>query len=274
MTTKILAIAALAHAINVGYSASLGDLNHKPWAETPPDIQASVVAGVEMHLANPNTTPEQSHEAWLAHKASEGWSYGEAKDFEKKTHPCFLPYADLPAEQKSKDYIFRAAVHAAAAVFDEVYAEATAAASHAAAEPITDTITKVVVREVVLGKTPVKYIGTTTPYTDGMFGTHIQFVHGESQLVPDAIAAQMFKHAGVYVPGDSREAEEPVIPQRPDGTDTESDLQDLRDQVALMDKPALISLAKTNYRVDLSKNATLEHIRAKVVGFIDQYGVA
>jgi hypothetical protein len=34
------------------------------------------------------------------------------KDAEKKEHPCFRPYDELPAEQKIKDALFIAVVHA------------------------------------------------------------------------------------------------------------------------------------------------------------------
>lgn len=62
-------------------------------------------------LGNPDATPENSHESWLAQKTAEGWKYGEVKDAEKKEHPCYIPYAELPAAQKAKDYIFRQTIH-------------------------------------------------------------------------------------------------------------------------------------------------------------------
>ena len=34
------------------------------------------------------------------------------KDAERKEHPCCVPYDALPVEQKTKDYLFRAVVHA------------------------------------------------------------------------------------------------------------------------------------------------------------------
>ncbi len=32
------------------------------------------------------------------------------KDAEKKEHPCFVPYAELPAKQRMKDHLFGAVV--------------------------------------------------------------------------------------------------------------------------------------------------------------------
>ena len=85
---KITAIAAIAHAINAAYCASQGDLSQPTWADAPEWQQQSAIAGVEMHLANPDATPEQSHESWLEQKIADGWVYGAVKDPDAKTHPC------------------------------------------------------------------------------------------------------------------------------------------------------------------------------------------
>ena len=37
---------------------------------------------------------------------ADGWVYGIVKDPESKTHPCLVPYQDLPAEQRIKDSLF------------------------------------------------------------------------------------------------------------------------------------------------------------------------
>ena len=78
-------------------------------------MRASVVSGVKKILAGEVTTPEESHQSWLDYKAIEGWTYGEQKDFEKKTHPCFRPYHELPPEQRAKDAMFFAIVRALSA---------------------------------------------------------------------------------------------------------------------------------------------------------------
>lgn len=105
-------IARVAHEINRAYCQSIGDDSQPSWEDAPEWQKQSAINGVEFHLANPEATPENSHENWLAEKAADGWKYGEVKDPEAKTHPCFRPYAELPQEQRSKDYIFRAVVNA------------------------------------------------------------------------------------------------------------------------------------------------------------------
>jgi hypothetical protein len=42
----------------------------------------------------------------MEHKISEGWVYGEVKDAFKKTHPCLVPYSEMPKEQQMKDEFF------------------------------------------------------------------------------------------------------------------------------------------------------------------------
>jgi hypothetical protein len=69
-----------------------------------------VINGVALALTG--ATPEQLHESWLAQKASEGWVYGERKDSVNKTHPCLVPYGQLPADQQRKDALFQAVVQA------------------------------------------------------------------------------------------------------------------------------------------------------------------
>lgn len=43
------------------------------------------------------------HEVWADSRLAEGWSYGEERDDAKKTHPCLIPYEELPEEEKEYD---------------------------------------------------------------------------------------------------------------------------------------------------------------------------
>lgn len=107
-------LAALANDANAGYCASLGDFTYGPWEGVPPAIQDSICDGVVKHLANPELTPEESHEAWREFKAAQGYVYGPIRDEEHRLHPCMVPYKDLPQSQRSKDFIFKAVVISAA----------------------------------------------------------------------------------------------------------------------------------------------------------------
>jgi hypothetical protein len=106
----VQAIAKVCHEVNRAYCLSMGDESATTWEDAPEWQTKSLLIGVELHLNNPVTTPEQSHNKWLETKTAEGWKYGPVKDVEKKEHPCYLPYSELPASQRAKDFIFAAIV--------------------------------------------------------------------------------------------------------------------------------------------------------------------
>jgi ryanodine receptor 2 len=43
------------------------------------------------------------HEVWAETRISQGWKYGEQRNDELKTHPCLVPYEELPEEEKKYD---------------------------------------------------------------------------------------------------------------------------------------------------------------------------
>lgn len=105
-------VARVCHEVNRAYRQALGDDSQPSWEDAPQWQKDGAIKGVLLHLEPADHGPEASHEAWMAHKVAEGWTYGPVKDPEAKTHPCLLPFAELPREQQAKDYIFRAIVHA------------------------------------------------------------------------------------------------------------------------------------------------------------------
>jgi hypothetical protein len=106
-------VAEICHELNRAYCQMMGDHSLRPWAETPPEIQATTISGVAFARANPFITPADSHANWLKDKGNAGWKYGPVKDMEKLEHPCFVPYDELPQSQQIKDYLFLSAVRAA-----------------------------------------------------------------------------------------------------------------------------------------------------------------
>lgn len=107
------ACARAAHEANRAYCLAIGDTSHLSWDDAPGWQTASARNGVIGALAG--NTPEQAHESWLAEKAAMGWKWGPVKDPEKREHPCFVPYADLPESQRAKDDVFISVVRAVAA---------------------------------------------------------------------------------------------------------------------------------------------------------------
>ncbi len=43
------------------------------------------------------------HDVWAETRISQGWTYGKERDDEKKTHPCLIPYEELPDNEKEYD---------------------------------------------------------------------------------------------------------------------------------------------------------------------------
>lgn len=101
-------IAEICHETNRAYCSSIGDTSQVPWNEAPEWQKQSAIKGVEFHVNNPLALPEDSHNSWLAEKQEQGWKYGPVKDADKKEHPCYVAYHELPLEQQAKDYLFGA----------------------------------------------------------------------------------------------------------------------------------------------------------------------
>lgn len=106
-------IARMCHEVNRAYCAALGDMSQPVWEDAPDWQKKSAMTGVRLHLANHDAGPQASHESWLAEKVADGWVFGATKDPEAKTHPCIVPFDQLPPAQQAKDFIFRAVVLAA-----------------------------------------------------------------------------------------------------------------------------------------------------------------
>ena len=105
-------VAKVCHEANRAYCETLGDASQPSWESAPEWQKDSARNGVKFHFAQLATgaepSPSASHDSWLEQKRREGWKFGPVKDAEKKEHPCFVPYEQLPIEQRLKDYIFAA----------------------------------------------------------------------------------------------------------------------------------------------------------------------
>lgn len=107
---EIERIAKLCHEANRAICEAAGDDSQVPWDNAADWQQQSAIIGVRFRLDNHDATPDAQHEAWCQDKRENGWVYGEKKDPEAKTHPCLIPYAQLPFEQRVKDHVFQAIV--------------------------------------------------------------------------------------------------------------------------------------------------------------------
>lgn len=103
---KHVEIAEIAHEQNRVYCVSIGDDSQTYWDAAEDWQKDSALNGVDAIADGSIRTPQQSHENWLKEKEDDGWEWGEEKDTELKTHPCFVPFSDLPKEQQFKDILF------------------------------------------------------------------------------------------------------------------------------------------------------------------------
>lgn len=104
------AAARAAHEANREWCILHGDHSQTTWEAAPDWQKESALVGVDGVAAG--NGPRESHESWLAHKTADGWKYGPVKNPATKEHPCFVPYDDLPPEQRMKDGMFVAVVRA------------------------------------------------------------------------------------------------------------------------------------------------------------------
>ncbi len=44
-----------------------------------------------------------AHEIWAQKRLQDGWTYGPQRDDAKRTHPCLIPYENLPESEKEYD---------------------------------------------------------------------------------------------------------------------------------------------------------------------------
>jgi len=107
-------IAIICHEANKVWCHLNGDSFPLHWGQAPQWQVDSAINGVQHALKYPDATPEDMHSNWMADKIADGWVYGEVKDAVAKTHPCMVPYADLPEFQRKKDALFLAIVRALA----------------------------------------------------------------------------------------------------------------------------------------------------------------
>lgn len=104
--TDIDTIAELCHEANRIFCESHGDDSQPEWKDAPDWQVKSARSGVIHLMTNKNAVPRDSHVNWLKDKEADGWVYGETKDTDNKTHPCMVPYEELPAMQQFKDALF------------------------------------------------------------------------------------------------------------------------------------------------------------------------
>ena len=70
---------------------------------TPKPIDTSDITLTDDIMELCELISKNTHEVWSANRINDGWVYGEARDDEKKHHPCLIPYEELPEPEKEYD---------------------------------------------------------------------------------------------------------------------------------------------------------------------------
>ena len=126
MSISVEHIAAMCHRVNKAICEAAGDQSQPTWENAPDWQKTSCIDGVLNALLNSPQSPEQNHKNWVDFKLADGWVRGDIKDPVRKTHPCLVPFVDLPLEQKIKDYVFLAVVEGMASLLPEVTVDTVA----------------------------------------------------------------------------------------------------------------------------------------------------
>lgn len=94
-------IAYVCHTANRAVQELLDDAcPSADWEDEDPDIKKISVYEVQMILSG--RTPEETHAEWCDRLFEQGYICGTVKSRTMKTHPCLVPFRDLPLEQKRK----------------------------------------------------------------------------------------------------------------------------------------------------------------------------
>ncbi len=76
-------------------------MNTNNYIPQPIDTTAIELPQELMNLAE--EMAKNVHEVWSAGRMADGWTYGEKRDDARKTHPCLVPYEELPESEKEYD---------------------------------------------------------------------------------------------------------------------------------------------------------------------------
>lgn len=154
--------------------------------------------------------------------------------------------------------------------------------------------------------TRIEYIGRKPQYTDHLNGSSLKFVPGQVRDLPEDLARKFLRQIDLFAKADEAATQkqqdelgktESTVTNAQQGhvakpeddtaavlaaTQKQQDEQaqkelergELLDQIRVMTKPELLTLAKDRWNQVLHKNLSEENARARVIQFVDQFGVA
>lgn len=81
----------------------MGAEARNPLTYTPEPIRT---AGIRLPAELEGLTEllaKNAHENWARQRIADGWTLGPKRDDKKKTHPCLIPYEELPDSERTYD---------------------------------------------------------------------------------------------------------------------------------------------------------------------------
>ena len=109
---NIVGLARVCHEANRALRQAFGDHLQVAWEDAPDWQRDSAFKSVQFVLEYPDAPASALHDAWSSGMMAGGWVYGIVKDVDAKTHPCLVPFEQLPPEQQAKGLVLRAIVKA------------------------------------------------------------------------------------------------------------------------------------------------------------------
>jgi len=79
----------------------------EPWEDREWAFHDQFLGVIDM-MCGPDrkSSPEELHDDWVRAYEAMGWSHGEVRDVDAKTHPDMLPFGELEFREQIKDAVF------------------------------------------------------------------------------------------------------------------------------------------------------------------------
>jgi hypothetical protein len=103
---RVFTIAVACHEAYRAFCQLNGDQSVREWQNAEQWQRENTLSTVKFLLDNPNSPHNVLHDILSKEKIDAGWVYGDVKDVTAKTHPCLVPFEELPEFQQKKDVLF------------------------------------------------------------------------------------------------------------------------------------------------------------------------
>lgn len=103
---KIFSIAKVCHQAYKTLCEINGDDSINDWGNAELWQRESAIKTIKLLMDNPKLPHHELHNIRMKEKIDDGWTYGEEKDMDAKTHPHLKPFHKLSLLEQKKDVLF------------------------------------------------------------------------------------------------------------------------------------------------------------------------